>query len=940
MLASLKKWFYPKFSDLQVTICIFWSPKPNIQTMPNKRHWFIIVAIITLVFSGFFDSQTTFATEEQLSDFVHESFQDSPPTAHSEHAVSEGAHEAGEHHEDGGGHHGPDTSGLFFIIIAVFIGAATRHFLKRLPVPFTALLLIIGIILGVMTRFHLFDSWAGVDVSFIADSFRWAAHIDPHMLFFVFLPILIFEAAFAMDLHTFKKSATNSVILAVPGILVALLMTGGLVYAIDYFDIGLEGWANWSLAFMFGSVISATDPVAVVALLKDLGASKKLGTLIEGESLLNDGTAIVLFMVFFLGLSGQASDANGFVEFFRVALGGIAVGLVVGWIILRWLKGVFNDAMVEISAVVGAAYVTFYVAEHFMHVSGVLALVALGLMIGGIGRSSISPQVEHFMHEFWELAGFIANCLIFLIVGFVIAERIEFTANDFLVLGIIYVGIHVVRGVVILIHYPFMKNTGYGLPVKDAIVVWYGALRGAIGLALALMVAGVDSNSMANAMGITPEAATTIKDQFLFIIAGTVTLTLLVNATTIKMLVEKLGLLDIPPVKALAMKATSEYMRSSAENHMQKLKEDRHLRKANWSTVAEYLPKEMKMVEDVDESILSVAKIAELRRRILEKEKSSYWKQYKEGMLGPNAVRTLSDTVNDILDDKGAQSLSHRKDLELLWQPPKWLSTLQSWPVIGKITENAFFEKLAISYDSAVGFIAAQEECLKLIESMYRAEDESERPNLERIEQEVNENIISGQTFVRNLRNTYPEIYRSIATRQAIRSVLNYELHTVDRLRSKGRLDGGEASKLTHDIEARMKKLLEKPPSIVLPETGDLLDAISWIKDLDVDTVKKVKSLCQTKIFSNGQVVMKAKSATQGMFIIARGNVKILDGTETIELVGKGQVLGQKLILGNRATRYSGVCETPVTALWLSRSNVNRLLEESPGFRAIMEKLQ
>ena len=182
-------------------------------------------------------------------------------------------------------------------------------------------------------------------------------------------------------------------------------------------------------------------------------------------------------MVFFLGLSGQASDANGFVEFFRVALGGIAVGLVVGWIILRWLKGVFNDAMVEISAVVGAAYVTFYVAEHFMHVSGVLALVALGLMIGGIGRSSISPQVEHFMHEFWELAGFIANCLIFLIVGFVIAERTEFTANDFLVLGIIYVGIHVVRGVVILIHYPFMKNTGYGLPVKDAIVVWYGALE-------------------------------------------------------------------------------------------------------------------------------------------------------------------------------------------------------------------------------------------------------------------------------------------------------------------------------------------------------------------------------------------------------------------------------------------------------------------------------
>ena len=83
--------------------------------------------------------------------------------------------------------------------------------------------------------------------------------------------------------------------------------------------------------------------------------------------------------------------------------------------------------------------------------------------------------------------------------------------------------------------------------------------------------------------------------------------------------------------------------------------------------------------------------------------------------LSPTAVRTLTDTVNDILDDKGAQSLSHRKELELLWQPPKWLSTLQGLPVIGKVTENTFFERLAVSYDCAVGFIAAQEDCLKLL---------------------------------------------------------------------------------------------------------------------------------------------------------------------------------------------------------------------------------
>jgi hypothetical protein len=222
--------------------------------------------------SDFFSESFEFLTELSVQDHQEHVIESSGADATEDHAV---------HLEEGGGHHGPDTSSLFFIILAVFIGAATRHFLKKIPVPFTALLLIIGIVLGVMNRMDFFMHWGSVDVSFIHDSFIWAAHIDPHMLFFVFLPILIFEAAFAMDLHTFKKSAANSVILAVPGILMALILTGVLVYAIDILDIGLEGWANWSLAFMFGSVISATDPVAVVALLKDLGASKKLGTLIE-----------------------------------------------------------------------------------------------------------------------------------------------------------------------------------------------------------------------------------------------------------------------------------------------------------------------------------------------------------------------------------------------------------------------------------------------------------------------------------------------------------------------------------------------------------------------------------------------------------------------------------------------------------------------------------
>ena len=729
---------------------------------------------------------------------------------HGEHSEHDEAH-GEEGHE--GDHHGPDTAPLFFIMIAIVIGAATRHFLKALPFPFTVLLLIIGIILGVLTRVGAFEHWGSIDVSFIANSLTWAAHMDPHLLLFVFLPILIFEAAFAMDLHTFKKSATNSIILAVPGIIVALLLTGVLVYAIDWLDLGLPGWANWSLAFCFGSVISATDPVAVVALLKELGASKKLGTLIEGESLLNDGTAIVFFMALapLLAIVDPPMLDQPVAEFARVALGGVVVGSVIGWIVLRWVKKVFNDAMVEISVVVAAAYLTFYIAEHFLHVSGVLALVALGLIVGGFGRSSISPQVEHFMHEFWELAGFFANSMIFLIVGLVIAERTNFTANDFLSLIIVYIGIHVVRGIVIIMLYPFMRKAGYGLPPKDAIVVWYGALRGAIGLALALIVAGADTNAMANAMEISPEEAQNIKDQFLFLIAGTVLLSLLVNATTIKILINKLGLTKLEPAKAKMIYNASTYLRNSVDNQMKRIQSDRYLKKADWDKVSEFLPSTIEISEE--DKYAQIETVAETRRRILEKEKSSYWHQFKDGLLGADAVRGLSDGIDELLDAGGKIPLSERADLEESWDAPKWLVKLKDIPLIKIWAENALLNRLTKSYDSAVGFITAQEECMSLLESIARS-GEVEAQDLDMIEAEINENKIHGQSFIRNLRKNYRDIYNAISTRQAIRTVLNYEKSQIDRLQKKGRIDGGEADKMQVSLLERTKRLIDSPPEV------------------------------------------------------------------------------------------------------------------------------
>ncbi|MFO7827688.1 MAG: cation:proton antiporter [Bacteroidales bacterium] len=818
--------------------------------------------------------------------------------------------------------HSSDMSPLFFLIVALIIGAGTRHFLKKSPLPYTVSLLLIGLGLGALTRLGYFGEWNlllfNFDTSFMGKAIGWAGHIDPHLILYIFLPTLIFEAAFAMDVHTFKKSFANAFILAVPGIIVALILSAMVVMIIQFFGIGMSGW-TWMIALLFGTVVSATDPVAVVALLKDLGASKKLGTLIEGESLLNDGTAIVIFMVLLLSITGAGSDTSPIVEFLRVAIGGTLVGLGIGYIIIAWVKKVFNDALVEITVIVAGAYITFYIAEHFFHVSGVLGLVALGLLMASSGRTRISPEVEHFLHEFWEMFAFIANTLIFLIVGVVIANNIVFTANDFLILILLYIGIHIVRAIVLTIFFPLMKKAGYGLTKKNAYVLWWGALRGAIALALALIVASeskIDSN---------------IRDQFLFYTAGIVTMTLVINATTIKLLLDKLGLTKIPPAKQKMILNARNYLRQASEKSIDKLKTDRFLSRANWEDVKKYLPE-----KPGDEEIIidegKFSNLYETRRRVLEKEKSSYWTQFKEGLLGPIAVRNLTDAINEIIDSDGKIALSERKDLEQLWKTPKFLSKLQSIPLLGKISERFFFDRLAISYDAARGFVEAQYETLKLVESMVISSNTEELTidqDLATVENEINENRIHGLTFLRNLKNTYPEIYDAIATRQAIRSNLNNELKIVERLMKKGQLGSDEAEKMLDSIEERMKKLVDKPPAIKPPEKAKLLQDIPWLKELDRNIFNKIVSLFQHRNYAVGEKIIKEHGHVDGLYVVARGSVKVTINKRLIDILGKGSVFGEIAVLTNIPRTATVTAESPVTVFRLTSVSMQQVIHDT-----------
>ena len=189
-----------------------------------------------------------------------------------------------------------------------------------------------------------------------------------------------------------------------------------------------------------------------------------------------------------------------------------------------------SDLLVQISAVILATYVTFFIAEGLLHVSGVIALVAFGLTLTYVGKPRLKPEANRFMENFWELAGYIANTLIFILVGVVIAMRVDISWTGLLACVCIYIGINVIRLFVIFLFYPLMKRCGYGLTIRECILLGWGGLRGALGLTLALVVS------------ICPGIPDEIRKQVLFYTAAIVTLTLLLNATTVRRLLNRLGM--------------------------------------------------------------------------------------------------------------------------------------------------------------------------------------------------------------------------------------------------------------------------------------------------------------------------------------------------------------------------------------------------------------
>ena len=302
-------------------------------------------------------------------------------------------------------------------------------------------------------------------------------NIDAELLLFVFLPPLIFGEAMQLNWYQAKGAVLQASILAGPGVLVGAVLMGCFVKGI------LPNW-NWYLAMTFGAITSATDPVAVVALLKSAGASPKLTMIIVGESLLNDGTAMVLFTVFFNLLNGQTYTGGGIIGFFVAAcFGSVIVGGIIGLITVRWLRTANRplsdmDVLVQTAITICSAYVTFYIAQETLLISGVLACCGAGIVLAWLAPPVILNHET--MHNIWGMMEWMLNTMIFLLAGLIIGNRIFDYVRplDWVFLFVLYIMLMIFRFFVIACCYPFISKVGHKCTWQEAVFMGWGGLRG------------------------------------------------------------------------------------------------------------------------------------------------------------------------------------------------------------------------------------------------------------------------------------------------------------------------------------------------------------------------------------------------------------------------------------------------------------------------------
>jgi len=515
---------------------------------------------------------------------------------------------------------------LAFIII-LSLAAVVAIITRRIRLPYTVALVL-----------------AGLALSFIAIPFK--IDLSSELILSILVPPLIFEATLNLHWEILRKYLSPILLLALAGTLMGTVIVGFLVTVAERTLVPELDVAAIA-AFAFGALISATDPVAVIALFRNLGVSKRLAVLVEGESLFNDAVAIVLFnlaLTASLALSGNDRGAftisTAVFEFFRVFAGGLAVGAILGYLISNVVLRNVDDHLIETATTVALAFGSFIIAEQ-IHVSGVLAVVAAGIFVGNIGMKNTSPTTKITVINFWEFAAFVVNSMVFLLIGLE-ADLGEIQPNLSLILVAI-LAVLLSRAIVVysLTWLHGMFDPQRRIPTSYRHIQYWGGLRGAISLALALSLTG-------SVFGDEVEA------ELRLMTFGVVLFTLLIQGTTIGPILRRLGLTAVSEQQRSQQRQQALlFAKRAGRQELNRLHTDGILSEQVYRAISDVYSNDVRKLNQqlldllYDFPELEQAMVLQARRDLLQAERTALGDANRRGLISEEVHNQLVNEMDN-----------------------------------------------------------------------------------------------------------------------------------------------------------------------------------------------------------------------------------------------------------------------------------------------------
>ena len=754
---------------------------------------------------------------------------------------------------------------------------------RKMAFPYTVLLAAIGVFLGLAEQTLTGSQTLGPLGDFLhaLKSFEITADI----VFFIFLPALVFEAALAIDVRRLFDDIAPILLLAIVGLLLSALAVGFSLHWVS--GMGLIA------CLLLGAIVSATDPVAVVAIFKEVGAPKRLAILVEGESLFNDATAIVVFSILLTMLLGssEAGLASGTFSFIQVFLGGVLVGYL-GSRFLCWLIGLVKHLpLVIITLTISFAYLIFIVAEHYLHLSGVMAVVTAALVIGSRGRTVIAPDDWHTLHNTWEQIGFWANSIIFILVGMAVPKIMQTMGpQEVIWLCMLIVVALVARTIIVFGLIPIMNRMGIGSSVSvgyKTVMVW-GGLRGAVSLALALAV--LENN----------QVSSDVKSFIGLLVTGFVLFTLFFNATTIRFVIRWFGLDKLSNADLAIRDRAVSYSLNQISKSIESTSKSDHVRKEIVDRVAQQYRDRSQELEKICEELTGISEESwtEIGITILtSRERNYYFEQFSEGFLSSETLRLVVNQVEDLADaikvgGLAAYEKTYTDALGFDWRFKLALFLQRNASINGPLQQ-----RLAERFEMLLTQKAAIHNVVNVgLVKIMPFVDQIACDHLKTLVLKRQKDI---ETAANALSQQYPDYAATLESNYLEHGALRLEASNYQRLLRDSLISINVYQHLESDLKEKTHKLEKKPPLDLGLEPIRLVKQVPLFKSFDENQMARVANLLRPRLAVPGEKIITQGEGGDAMYFVSNGSLDVSFEEEHF-MLGSGDFVGELALITHK----------------------------------------